>query len=62
MLRTLIPPLIRIVLGALVGAQVGLSGIPVRFIDGLAEGQEIVALAQNVAAAASHGNEEIQST
>ena len=36
--------------GALVGAQAGLSGIPARFIDGLACGQEIVALAQKVTA------------
>ena len=48
--------------GALVGAQVGLSGIPDRFIDGLADGQEIVALAQKVAASASRTNKEIQST
>ncbi len=48
--------------GALVGAQVGLSGIPRQFIDGLADGQEIVALAQKVAASASRANKEIQST
>ncbi len=42
--------------GALVGAQVGLSGIPERLIDGLADGQEIVALAQKVAASASRNN------
>lgn len=35
--------------GALVGAQVGLSGIPQRFIDGLANGQELVKLAKQVA-------------
>jgi ADP-ribosylglycohydrolase len=35
--------------GALVGAQVGLSGIPPRFISGLAKGQEIVAIAGKVA-------------
>jgi len=35
--------------GALVGAQVGLKGIPARFIDGLADGREIVALAQQTA-------------
>jgi ADP-ribosylglycohydrolase len=46
--------------GALVGAQVGLRGIPGRFIDGLAEGQEIVALALKVAASASRANKEIQ--
>jgi ADP-ribosylglycohydrolase len=34
--------------GALVGAQVGLCGIPSRFIDGLADGAEIVALAKRV--------------
>lgn len=32
--------------GALVGAQVGLSGIPQRFIDGLENGRELLALAQ----------------
>jgi ADP-ribosylglycohydrolase len=43
--------------GALVGAQVGLSGIPLRFVQGLADGEEIVRLARRVAAdavAASH--------
>jgi hypothetical protein len=35
--------------GALVGAQVGLRGIPSRFVDGLADGKEIVALAQQAA-------------
>ena len=48
--------------GALVGAQVGLRGIPARFIDGLADGQEIIALAQKVAALpnrTSHANKEI---
>jgi len=34
--------------GALVGAQVGLSGIPSRFIEGLADGAEIVALAKKI--------------
>lgn len=38
--------------GALVGAQVGLSGIPERFISGLGDGAEIVSLARQVAAAA----------
>ncbi len=38
--------------GALVGAQVGLRGIPPRFIEGLADREEIVALAQKVAEAA----------
>ncbi|MGC1479486.1 MAG: ADP-ribosylglycohydrolase family protein [Chthoniobacterales bacterium] len=33
--------------GALVGAQAGLSAIPRRFIDGLTDGEEIVALAKN---------------
>lgn len=42
--------------GALMGAQVGLSGIPVRFIEGLANGREIVALAQKVAASAHRTN------
>jgi ADP-ribosylglycohydrolase len=37
--------------GALVGAQVGLRGIPARFIDGLTDGKEIVTLAQRVAEA-----------
>ncbi len=46
--------------GALAGAQVGLSGIPARLIDGLADGQEIVALAQKVSASTSHANKEIQ--
>ena len=36
--------------GALVGAQVGLSGIPARFIDGLADGPALVALARRLAA------------
>lgn len=35
--------------GALVGAQVGLSGIPQRFIGGLANGEELVKLAKQVA-------------
>lgn len=35
--------------GALVGAQVGLSGIPQRFIDGLANSEELVALAKQLA-------------
>ena len=34
--------------GALVGAQVGLSGIPSRFIDGLEDGAEILALAKQI--------------
>jgi ADP-ribosylglycohydrolase len=36
--------------GALVGAQAGLSAIPRRFIDGLAEGEEIETLARQIAA------------
>lgn len=39
--------------GALVGAQVGLSGIPARFVEGLIDSQEIVTLAKQVAEAAS---------
>lgn len=35
--------------GALVGAQAGLSAIPSRFIEGLADGPEIVALAKQIA-------------
>ncbi|TAH45011.1 MAG: ADP-ribosylglycohydrolase family protein [Betaproteobacteria bacterium] len=35
--------------GALVGAQVGLGGIPARFIDGLAEHQALSAIVQRVA-------------
>jgi len=34
--------------GALVGAQVGLSGIPERFIDGLEHGQELLVLAKKI--------------
>lgn len=37
--------------GALVGAQVGLSGIPRRFVTGLADSDALVALAQRLAAA-----------
>jgi ADP-ribosylglycohydrolase len=36
--------------GALVGAQVGLAGIPQRFIDGLAESAELLQLAHDLAA------------
>lgn len=36
--------------GALVGAQVGLEGIPQRFIDGLDNGQELLALAKKLGA------------
>jgi hypothetical protein len=37
--------------GALAGAQTGLSGIPRRFIDGLAGSDELVGLAQRLATA-----------
>ena len=36
--------------GALVGAQVGLSGIPARFVDGLEDGAARVGLARQLAA------------
>ncbi|MDR3632092.1 MAG: ADP-ribosylglycohydrolase family protein [Desulfocapsaceae bacterium] len=39
-----------ILTGALVGAQVGLSGIPKRFVDGLQEAQDLSALAEALAA------------
>jgi len=39
--------------GALVGAMVGLSGIPERFVKGLTQGQEIVKLALEVAGQAA---------
>jgi ADP-ribosylglycohydrolase len=35
--------------GALVGAQVGLSGIPERFVEGLSDSEEILALAKRLA-------------
>jgi ADP-ribosylglycohydrolase len=35
--------------GALVGAQVGLSGIPSRFIEGLENSAELVGLAKSLA-------------
>ena len=38
--------------GALVGAQVGLSGIPQRFIDGLAQSDALSAIVQRVAGSA----------
>ncbi len=38
--------------GALVGAQVGLAGIPQRFVDGLEDGQALVSLALQLAAQA----------
>jgi ADP-ribosylglycohydrolase len=34
--------------GALVGAQVGVSGIPQRFIDGLKDGEELCRLAREL--------------
>ena len=40
--------------GALAGAQVGLSGIPSRFVDGLEDGKELAELARRVAG----GNDE----
>lgn len=39
--------------GALVGAQVGIEGIPQRFIDGLENGAELLALAQKLSAQAA---------
>lgn len=39
--------------GALVGAQVGLSGIPRRFVEGLADSAAILGLAEKVAADAA---------
>lgn len=36
--------------GALVGAQVGVTGIPARFLDGLHDGTELVSMAKKVAA------------
>jgi ADP-ribosylglycohydrolase len=39
--------------GALVGAQVGLSGIPKRFVDGLEKHDELVALAKSLGGLAS---------
>ena len=35
-----------ILTGALIGAQVGLSGIPKRFLDGLENSKELVALSE----------------
>jgi ADP-ribosylglycohydrolase len=37
-----------ILTGALVGAQVGLAGIPPRFLDGLANAEDLMALAQRL--------------
>jgi hypothetical protein len=39
--------------GALVGAQVGLSGIPRRFVDGLENGGELQELAMKLGALAA---------
>ena len=38
-----------ILTGALVGAQVGLSGIPQRFLDGLENAAELISLARELA-------------
>lgn len=48
--------------GALLGAHVGLSGIPDRFVRGLADSKEILALANMVAQVALDGNQNISST
>lgn len=40
--------------GALVGAQVGLTGIPKRFIDGLEDSQELLQLAKSLGTLAAH--------
>ncbi len=37
-----------ILTGALVGAQVGLSGIPQRFLDGLENAEELIGLAKEL--------------
>jgi ADP-ribosylglycohydrolase len=44
-----------ILTGALVGGQVGLSGIPQRFLDGLEDGSELVALAHQLGRQAERG-------
>jgi hypothetical protein len=41
--------------GALVGAQVGLSGIPERFLSGLEEHSELLALARQLGSRAEIG-------
>lgn len=41
--------------GALVGAQVGLAGIPQRFVDGLEHGQALCVMAQQLAGQAASG-------
>lgn len=47
-----------ILTGALVGAQVGLSGIPQRFIDGLHDSPELLDLARQLASQASGAEDE----
>jgi ADP-ribosylglycohydrolase len=42
-----------ILTGALVGAQTGLSGIPARFLDGLADGAGLMVLARELAGQAA---------
>jgi ADP-ribosylglycohydrolase len=50
-----------ILTGALVGAQVGLSGIPARFLDGLEEGEALLKLARELAdQAAQHETKQDQ--
>ena len=44
--------------GALLGARVGLSGIPSRFIDGLEDSDYLISLAQKIADAALERNDE----
>ena len=41
--------------GALVGAQVGISGIPSRFIDGLSDKEELMKLANDFASLMKDG-------
>ena len=43
-----------ILTGALAGAQVGLSGIPQRFLDGLENASELTALARQLGKLAAH--------
>jgi ADP-ribosylglycohydrolase len=45
-----------ILTGALVGAQVGLSGIPRRFLDGLENSAELIALARQLGEQAERGS------
>jgi ADP-ribosylglycohydrolase len=45
-----------ILTGALVGAQVGLSGIPRRFLDGLEDSVELIALARQLGEQAERGS------